>query len=81
MTRIFISLDLQRRRLLGGIAGAIVAASAPQAALQLLGQVPLAGEPTPGRDQVALMLKPLFSCHDPAGNPETSTSNGDLGRP
>ena len=40
--------------------------SAPQAALRLFGQVSQGGEPALERDQVALMLKPLFSSSDPA---------------
>ena len=61
-----ISFDTRRRRLLSGIAGAIAAVSAPPAALRLFGQATKAGEPTLGRDQVANMLKPLFSSSDPA---------------
>ena len=61
-----ISFDARRRRLLSGIACAIAAISAPPAALKLFGQATTAGEPTLGRDQVANMLKPLFSSSDPA---------------
>jgi len=60
------SIDSGRRKLLGGIASTIVAATAPKATLQLLGQAPSVGEPAPGRDQVASLLKPLFSSNDPA---------------
>ena len=56
----------KRRELIGGIAGMIVAASAPQAALLLLGQAPPAAEPAFDRDQVASILKARFSCDDPA---------------
>jgi glycogen debranching enzyme len=56
----------QRRELLGGIASTIIAASAPQAALQLLGQAPPAAEPAFDRDQVASLLKTLFSSKDSA---------------
>jgi glycogen debranching enzyme len=66
MNRDSISFDSQRRRFLGGIAGAIATASAPLAAPNLLGQMVPAREPTLGRDQVALKLKPLFSSSDPA---------------
>jgi hypothetical protein len=65
LERISNSFDSQRRKLLGGIASAIVAASAPQFALQLLGQAPSADEPALGRDQVESMLKPLFTTSDP----------------
>jgi glycogen debranching enzyme len=60
------SIDSGRRKLLGGIAGTIAAVSAPSAALQLSGQAQPAGEPAPRRDQVASILKPLFSSSDPA---------------
>jgi len=64
------SIDSERRKLLGGIAGTIVAVAAPHAALelsgQLSGQAHPAGESAPGRDQVASILKPLFSSNDPA---------------
>src|SRR6202021_1234584 len=51
---------------LGRVAGAIVAASAPASVLKLLAQAPVAREPALSRDQVAQMLKPLFSSNDPA---------------
>lgn len=64
------SIDSSRRKLLGGIAGAIVAASAPQAALglaaQASGQAGPGGESAPDRDEVAALLKQLFSSNDPA---------------
>jgi hypothetical protein len=64
------SIDSERRKLLGGIAGTIVAVAAPHAALelsgQLSGQAHPAGESAPGRDQVASILKPLFRSNDPA---------------
>lgn len=59
------SFDFKRRKTLCGIAGAMVAASAPQRALELLGQTPSAGAATPDREQVARMLEPLFSSNDP----------------
>ena len=58
--------DSERRRLLGGLAGAIVAGAAPGSALQLLAQAHPAGEPASNRDQVARMLIPLFSTDDRA---------------
>lgn len=66
MKRTPISFDSQRRWLLGGIGGMIVAVSSPQAARHLFGQVASGGEPTLGCKQVAFMLKPLFKCSDPA---------------
>jgi glycogen debranching enzyme len=60
------SIDSGRRKILGGIAGAIVTVSAPHAALQLAAQANPAGEPAPDRDEVASILKPLFSSNDPA---------------
>ena len=61
-----VSFNAQRRKLLGRVAGAIVAASAPASVLKLLAQAPVAREPALSRDQVAQMLKPLFSSNDPA---------------
>jgi putative isomerase len=58
--------DLRRRKLLGALAGATIAAAAPCSAFQLLAQEPTAAEPAPDRDQVARMLKPLFHTGDPA---------------
>jgi glycogen debranching enzyme len=60
------SIDSGRRKVLGGIAGTIAAVSAPHAALRLSGQANPAGESAPGPDQVASILKPLFSSNDPA---------------
>ena len=60
------SIDSERRRLVGGIASTIAALCAPDATLHLFGQAPSAAEPAPGRDQVASILKPLFSSNDPA---------------
>ena len=60
------SFNSRRRRLLGGIAGAIAAASAPRATLRLLGQAPSGGEAALDHDRVAATLKPLFGCDDPA---------------
>ena len=59
------SFDSRRRRMLGGIAGSMFAASAPLAALRLLDQAPSGGEPAPSRDHLEQMLKPLFSSNDP----------------
>jgi glycogen debranching enzyme len=58
------SLEPKRRELIGGIAGMIVAASAPHAALRLLGQAPPTAEPAFDRDRVASILKTLFSSKD-----------------
>ena len=60
-----LSLDSGRRRLLSGLAGTIVARSAPVYALRLLAQDPSLTKPTPDRDQVAQLLKPLFSTSKP----------------
>lgn len=60
------SIDSERRRLVGGIASSVVALCAPHATLQLFGQSSAAAEPAPKRDQVASILKPLFSINDPA---------------
>jgi glycogen debranching enzyme len=66
LNRNSLSFDSQRRRVLGGIAGATVATCASAIATGLLGQTASTGEPAPSRDQVALMLKPLFSSDNPA---------------
>jgi glycogen debranching enzyme len=66
MKRTFIPLNPQRRSILGGIAGMAAAAFAPASALRLFGQAPPVSEPTLSRDQVALMLKPLFISKNPA---------------
>lgn len=58
--------NVKRRKFLRGVAGAIITASAPQGALRILGQAHSATEPTLNRDQLALMLKPLFRGNDPA---------------
>lgn len=66
MNRDAVSFDAQRRRLLGGVAGAMAAASAHGMVLHLLGEASSVGDASPSRDQVALLLKPLFSSSDPA---------------
>ena len=66
MKRAPISIDPQRRKLLGGLACTVVSASAPQSAVRLFGQVPPGGGSVLGRDQVALLLEPLFTSNDPA---------------
>jgi glycogen debranching enzyme len=58
--------NLSRRKAIGGIASAVAAASLPLAWLDFSGQTGGLGEPLQTRDQVAAMLKPLFSCKDPA---------------
>jgi putative isomerase len=61
-----ISVDVQRRKLLGGIASTIVAASAPQTAMRLFAQSPTGNEPALSLDQVTSLIKPLFTSNDPA---------------
>jgi hypothetical protein len=58
--------DASRRKVLGGIASAATAASLPGTWLNLLGQSSVQGHPAQSRGKVEAMLKPLFSCKDPA---------------
>lgn len=55
-----------RRNFLGGIAGVAAVSSLPLAALEWAGQNPSTAQPGPSRDQVAVLLKPLLRCSDPA---------------
>lgn len=54
-----------RRRVLAGLGSAIALASLPQQALRIHAQEPGVAEVSPERDQVALMLRPLFKSSDP----------------
>ncbi|MGA2807358.1 MAG: trehalase family glycosidase [Terracidiphilus sp.] len=60
------SIDPRRRKLLRSLAGVAISASMPKAAMQLSGQAASAGEQALSREQVAAMLKPIFSSNDPA---------------
>ncbi len=61
-----LPVDITRRKLLGGIAGTLAVVSAPQTALRLLAQQTTGSEPALNREQVASLLKPLFTSNDPA---------------
>lgn len=63
MTLPYNSIGSQRRNILGVIAGTVVAAS--QGALQLFGRTASADVPTLKRDQIAALLKPIFTSDDP----------------
>jgi putative isomerase len=59
-------LECSRRNVLKGVAGIMAAASLPASWLELPGQTPAGSGTLQSREQVASMLKPLFSCKDPA---------------
>lgn len=60
-----IMANPQRRRVLAGLGSIIALASLPQQALSIHAQESGTVEASPERDQVALMLKPLFRSSDP----------------
>ncbi len=55
-----------RRKALSGIAGTVAATAMPRVAIALLQKTPNADDASLSRNQVAAMLKPLFTCKDPA---------------
>jgi hypothetical protein len=55
-----------RRNALSGIAGTVASAAMLPSAMAFLQKTPHADEASLSREQVAALLKPLFSCEDPA---------------
>jgi glycogen debranching enzyme len=59
------AFNRQRRRLLRGLATVVAMASVPDDSGRLFGQTPPVSAPALSREQVAALLKPIFSSSDP----------------